>query len=92
MNDSIINDTAVATMKGSNQTKVRDDNERLVLPDPILVENDATAASRAEWTFGKQATQPDSIYFFLGTFVGGGTVLNGNVFKGCRGNAGGGRD
>ncbi|WP_171325103.1 ROK family protein [Halovulum dunhuangense] len=60
-----------------------------VLPGPILVENDATAACRAEWTFGKQSDRPDSIYFFVGTFIGGGIVLNGNVFKGCFGNSGG---
>lgn len=60
-----------------------------VLPGPILVENDATAACRAEWTFGKQSERPDSIYFFVGTFIGGGIVLNGSVFKGCHGNSGG---
>lgn len=60
-----------------------------VLPGPILVENDATAACRAEWTFGKLADRPDSIYFFVGTFIGGGIVLNGSVFTGCHGNAGG---
>lgn len=62
---------------------------RDVLPEPILIENDATAACRAEWTFGKQSNRPDSIYFFAGTFIGGGIVLNGSVFKGCFGNAGG---
>lgn len=60
-----------------------------VLPGPILVENDATAACRAEWTFGAQPDRPDSVYFFVGTFIGGGIVLNGSVFKGCFGNAGG---
>ncbi|MGS4946962.1 ROK family protein [Meridianimarinicoccus sp. RP-17] len=60
-----------------------------LLPGDILVENDATAACRAEWAFGKLAHMPDSVYFFVGTFIGGGIVLNGNVFTGCRGNAGG---
>jgi predicted NBD/HSP70 family sugar kinase len=60
-----------------------------LLPGEISVENDATAACRAEWAFGKLANMPDSVYFFIGTFVGGGIVLNGNVFTGCRGNAGG---
>lgn len=60
-----------------------------VLPMDIRVENDATAACRAEWTFGKLGDMPDSVYFFIGTFIGGGIVLNGNVFTGCRGNAGG---
>lgn len=60
-----------------------------VLPGPILVENDATAACRADWTFGMRPDRPDSVYFFVGTFIGGGIVLNGSVFKGCFGNAGG---
>jgi predicted NBD/HSP70 family sugar kinase len=60
-----------------------------VLPGEVLVENDATAACRAEWAFGKLADVSDSVYFFIGTFIGGGIVLNGNVFTGCRGNAGG---
>lgn len=60
-----------------------------LLPGPILVENDGTAACWAEWAFGDQSEKPDSIYFFIGTFVGGGIVLNGRVFRGCHGNAGG---
>lgn len=42
-----------------------------LLPGPILVENDGTAACWAEWAFGDQSEKPDSIYFFIGTFVGG---------------------
>lgn len=60
-----------------------------LLPGPIIVENDGTAACRAEWAFGTQIDRPDSIYFFIGTFIGGGIVLNGSVFRGCHGNAGG---
>lgn len=60
-----------------------------ILPGQLMVENDGTAACRAEWAFGRQAEHPDSVYFFLGTFIGGGIVLNGSVFKGCFGNAGG---
>ena len=59
-----------------------------LLPGPILVENDATAACFAEWIFGARRGKPDSVYFFVGTFIGGGVVLNGDVFRGCRGNAG----
>ena len=59
-----------------------------LLPGPILVENDATAACFAEWVFGARRIKPDSLYFFVGTFIGGGVVLNGGVFRGCRGNAG----
>ncbi|MGY6705481.1 ROK family protein [Roseinatronobacter sp.] len=59
-----------------------------ILPGPILVENDATAACWAEWVFGARRLSPDSLYFFVGTFIGGGVVLDGAVFRGCRGNAG----
>ncbi|MDD7972283.1 ROK family transcriptional regulator [Roseinatronobacter alkalisoli] len=59
-----------------------------ILPGPILVENDATAACYAEWVFGGRRIKPDSLYFFIGTFIGGGVVLDGGVFRGCRGNAG----
>jgi predicted NBD/HSP70 family sugar kinase len=59
-----------------------------VLPGPILMENDGTAACYAEWVFGARQTRPDSLYFFVGTFIGGGVVLDGAVYRGCRGNAG----
>lgn len=59
-----------------------------ILPGSILVENDATAACIAEWVFGARQARPDSLYFFVGTFIGGGVVLDGAVYRGCRGNAG----
>lgn len=59
-----------------------------ILPGPVLVENDATAACYAEWVFGARQARPDSLYFFVGTFIGGGVVLDGAVYRGCRGNAG----
>lgn len=55
----------------------------------IIVENDATSACRAELVFGSHNEKQDWIYFFVGTFIGGGIVLNGSVFPGRRGNAGG---
>lgn len=60
-----------------------------VLPGPISVENDATAACRAELTFGPSRRHRDSVYFFVGAFIGGGIVLNGSVFTGARGTSGG---
>lgn len=56
---------------------------------PVLIENDATAACRAELAFGKHYEKEDWIYFYIDTFIGGGIVLNGSVFPGRRGNAGG---
>ena len=60
-----------------------------VVPWSVVVENDGTAACRAEQIFGEHSDKQDWIYFFLGTFIGGGIVLNGSVFPGRRGNAGG---
>lgn len=59
------------------------------VPWPVLVENDATAACRAELVLGSYTEKQDWIYFYIGTFIGGGIVLNGSVFPGRRGNAGG---
>jgi predicted NBD/HSP70 family sugar kinase len=60
-----------------------------IVPWEILEENDATAACRAELVFGPHAEKQNWIYFFVGTFIGGGVVLNGAVYTGSRGNAGG---
>ncbi len=59
------------------------------VPWSVSVENDGTAACRAEQIFGEHFEKQDWIYFFVGTFIGGGVVLNGSVFPGRRGNAGG---
>jgi predicted NBD/HSP70 family sugar kinase len=55
---------------------------------PIYIQNDATAACGAELVFGKHKHLQDFVYFFIGTFVGGGIVLNGSPFSGRTGNAG----
>ena len=60
-----------------------------IVPWKILVENDGTAACRAEQVFGTHTEMQDWIYFFVGTFIGGGVVLNGSAYPGRRGNAGG---
>lgn len=54
---------------------------------PVLLQNDATAACGAELVFGPPAGPRDFLYFYIGFFVGGGIVLNGQIFSG-RGNAG----
>lgn len=56
---------------------------------PVLIENDATAACRAEQVFGGRRDARDWAYFFIDSFIGGGVVLNGSVFPGRRGHAGG---
>jgi predicted NBD/HSP70 family sugar kinase len=57
-------------------------------PWPVRVCNDATSACAAELTFGSGAAYRDFAYFYVGTFIGGGIVLNGSLFPGRSGNAG----
>jgi predicted NBD/HSP70 family sugar kinase len=55
---------------------------------PLFIENDATAACRAEHVYGRGREFRDFAYFFVGSFIGGGIVLNHSVFEGHSGNAG----
>jgi predicted NBD/HSP70 family sugar kinase len=58
------------------------------LPFPVYVENDATSACGAELVFGGRAGLRDFFYFYIGSFIGGGIVLNGSLYRGRTGNAG----
>lgn len=60
-----------------------------ILPVDISVENDGTAACRAEVVFGPDLPGQDVAYFFIGTLVGGGIILNSAVHVGRSGNSGG---
>lgn len=55
---------------------------------PVFIANDATAACRAEHVYGRGKAFRDYAYFFVGSFIGGGVVLNNTVYEGHRGNAG----
>ncbi|MDP2122640.1 MAG: ROK family transcriptional regulator [Hoeflea sp.] len=55
---------------------------------PVYLQNDATAACAAELVFGTHPGLSDYLYLYIGTFVGGGVVLNGSVYSGRTGNAG----
>ena len=52
------------------------------------VANDATVACGAENVWGRGREFTDYAYFHVGTFVGGGVVLNSGVYGGRTGNAG----
>ena len=58
-----------------------------LLPYPVYLQNDATAACGAELAFGDHHDLSDFIYFYIGAFVGGGLVLNGGLYAGRTGNA-----
>ena len=55
---------------------------------PVEIFNDGTAACAAEMQVGDSLTQPCALYIFLGSFIGGGIVLNGRLYQGEQGNAG----
>lgn len=55
---------------------------------PVTVKNDATAACTAEHVFGRGREFADYAYVFIGSFIGGGVVLNDTVYAGRTGNAG----
>ena len=57
-------------------------------PFPVTLCNDATSACAAEFFFGQAWRHRDFLYFFLGSFVGGGLVIGGALFPGRTGNAG----
>lgn len=54
---------------------------------PVYLENDASAACNAELVFGDRTKPRDSLYFFVGFFIGGGLVLDNALFTGRTGNA-----
>lgn len=56
---------------------------------PVYVQNDATSACGAELVFGSGERPRDFLYFYFGYFIGGGLVLNGQLFLGRSGNAAG---
>ncbi|MER5172941.1 MULTISPECIES: ROK family transcriptional regulator [Thioclava] len=55
---------------------------------PLITQNDGTAACRAEHVFGRGREFGDYAYFFIGSFIGGGVVLDSKVVVGGKGNAG----
>jgi predicted NBD/HSP70 family sugar kinase len=55
---------------------------------PVQLWNDATAACAAEVLLGEAMTVSSALYIYIGTFIGGGLVLDGKLYAGVQGNAG----
>ena len=55
---------------------------------PVFIKNDAGAACSAEMSFGNSQNYSSFLYIFVGTFLGGGLVLNNQLVNGKTGNAG----
>jgi predicted NBD/HSP70 family sugar kinase len=79
-------DAPAKAMAAWRRVDIRAELGRL-LPYPVYLQNDATAACGAELAFGDNADLRDFIYFHIGAFVGGGLVLNGGLYTGRSGNA-----
>lgn len=54
----------------------------------VSLYNDATAACAAEMIAGDRIDRRSALYIYLGTFVGGGVVINGRLYRGEQINAG----
>jgi glucokinase len=52
---------------------------------PVVMENDGNAAAWAEFVFGAGAGVPDQMTVALGTGVGGGLILGGELYRGGQG-------
>ncbi|MFC7497589.1 MULTISPECIES: ROK family protein [unclassified Nocardioides] len=55
---------------------------------PVVLDNDANCAARAELTYGAVGEAANAIVVTLGTGIGGAVVLDGDVFRGHNGMAG----
>lgn len=55
---------------------------------PVSMMNDVSAACLAELSLNKERRSHDFLYLYVGTFIGGGIVMNGKLLTGNRGNAG----
>lgn len=69
----------------------RDEDLKAELEDrvglPVVVENDANAAAWGEFAFGAAEDVDDMLLATIGTGVGGGIVLNGELYRGAFGAA-----
>lgn len=59
-----------------------------ISPWPVYFHNDGTAACAAELVLGNGQHGDDFLYIFLGSFIGGGVVLNSHLFPGRTGYGG----
>jgi glucokinase len=55
---------------------------------PAALENDATAAAAAEHRYGAGVGTRNMVYLTISTGVGGGIVIDGNLYRGTTGNGG----
>ena len=54
---------------------------------PVSMMNDVSAACLAELSLNRERHSHDFLYLYVGTFIGGGVVMNGKLLSGFTGNA-----
>ncbi|MGC6517285.1 MAG: ROK family transcriptional regulator [Candidatus Puniceispirillaceae bacterium] len=54
---------------------------------PVSMMNDVSAACLAELSLNRERHSHDFLYLYVGTFIGGGIVMNGKLLSGFSGNA-----
>jgi glucokinase len=52
---------------------------------PVVVDNDANVAAFAEYLYGAAKGMPDIVMLTIGTGIGGGLILNGELYRGSTG-------
>ena len=76
-----------ANLPGFEGFPIRDEIQRH-LGTPIILENDANAAALGEMWMGAGRDVKDMILLTLGTGIGGGIIIDGQVLRGTQGMAG----
>jgi len=67
---------------------LKDEIQKLFPGVAITVDNDANVAALAEAKFGAGRQYPNFLFVIWGTGVGGGIILNGQIYRGPKGGAG----
>jgi glucokinase len=52
---------------------------------PVVVDNDANVAALAEYLFGAAQGKPNTVMLTVGTGIGGGLILGGEIYRGATG-------
>jgi predicted NBD/HSP70 family sugar kinase/transposase len=86
-------DIASGTVLGPPLLSAWDDLPLLSLlkdhfPCPVIIEKDSLAAAAGERWIGRESRARDFAYLYLGTGVGSGLYLNGDLYRGVSANAG----
>jgi glucokinase len=55
---------------------------------PVFIENDANAAAYGEYIYGAGVGEHNMVYITVSTGVGGGIIINGQIYRGASDNAG----